>query len=241
LRACNGDGAANTNALTLGPYVYQTATPLARISDAWPYGDDVMLSLTGKAVTAAFAAAEPAEASLWIEEADRTAGMRVAYAGTSASWQDHLVTVVGALDSSVRPRTLVATSVQDLGPASPKIAALEMVARGLGGSDFNAKTLSITGGVGRYNAGLLVKVAGNVTFADNTTDPSNRFFYVDDGSPLAVSDGSGHAGVKVKCGTVAAPTSGMVKVTGVVSMELSPNGYVPVLIIRDAGDVVPVP
>ncbi len=233
LRGCNLDGVVDPVTLNLGPYIYETATPIARISDAWPYDDNVSLTLTGKPVTAAFSAD-----SFWIEEPDRSAGMRVSYALTSSLWLDHLVTVTGSLDSTQKPRTLVATSVQDLGAASPKIAPLGMTLREVGGSDFNAKTSSITGGAGLYNTGLLVSVAGQVSFADNS-DPNNRFFYINDGSALALA--GLHPGVKVKCGTSAAPTSGMVSVTGVISMESATGGYAPVLIIRGAGDIVPVP
>jgi len=234
LRACNQDGVANSTTLNLGPYVYQTPAAVARIADAWAYDDGQMLSLNGKAVTAAFAAD-----SLWIEESDRTAGMRVAYSSATGALQDHLVAIIGVLDSTQKPRTLVASSVEDLGPASPAITPLEMVLRGIGGTGFNAKTAGTAGAAGLYNVGLLVKVAGRISFADNS-NPNSRFFYVNDGSSLAASDGSGHAGVKVKCGTFAAPTSGMVKVTGVVSVEPSPNGLVPALIIRSGADVVPV-
>jgi len=234
LRGCNLDGVANPTALTLGPYIYATATPIAKISDAWPYDDGVLLTLTSKPVTAAYAGN-----SFWIEESNRSAGMRVAWTGTTGALQDHLVTVTGYLDSTQKPRTLVATAVQDLGAASPKVAPVATVLRDLGGTGFNSKTPSIAGGIGLYNNGLLVRVAGHVTFADSTTDPNNKFFCIDDGSTLAVTNG--HPGVKVKCGTYAVPTTGVVSVTGVVSMESTANGYVPILIIRGAGDIVPVP
>lgn len=234
LRACNQDGVANPNTLTLGPYVYETATPVATISDAWGCADGVLITLTGKPVTAAFAGD-----SFWIEEPNRSAGMKVAYGSTSAAWQDRLVTVTGVLDSTQKPRTLVASLVQDLGPAPQPITPLAMALRGVGGADFNAGTPGITAGVGLYNVGLLAKVAGNVSFADNTTDPNNKYFFIDDGSSLPIY--GGHPGIKVKCGAATAPTSGMVSVTGVVSMESTPGGYVPVLVIRQAADIVPVP
>lgn len=221
LRACNGDGVANTTTLNLGPYVYRAPISVARISDAWAYDDGLAIALTGKAVTAAF----PND-SFWIEESDRTAAMRVLYPATSSAWLDHAVTIVGALDSSVRPRTFVATSVEDLGAASPRITPLALIVRSLGGIDFNSRTPGVTTGVGQYNVGLLVRVAGKVSFSDNT-DPNGKFFYIDDGSAVA-SDG--HAGVKVKCGAVDAPTSGTALVTGVISMEQSGGSYVPVLI-----------
>lgn len=230
LRSCNGDSVANTTTLNLGPYTYQATPDLTRITDAWAYNDSVTVQITGKTVTGAFA-----NDSFWIEETDRTAAMKIVYPTTNANWQGHAVTVVGSLSSTTRPRTLVATNVTDLGAIAP-VKPLEVVLRSVGGSKFNSKTLSITNGVGLYNAGLLVKIAGKVSFADNTS-PSNKFFYVDDGSSLVISDGSGKAGVKVKCGTVTAPTTGAITVTGIVSIESSPNGYVPVLIIRSAADI----
>ncbi len=231
LRACNGDGVANPSTLNLGPYTYIAPVSPEKISDAWAISDGQPLTLTNKAVTAAFA-----NDSFWIEESDRTAAMRVLWPSTSAAWLDHAVTVTGTLDSSARPRTLIASIVDDLGPASPIVNPLEMVIRSIGGADFNAQTRGITSGTGRYNIGLLVRVAGSVSFADNVTDPNNRYFYLDDGSPVA---SSGHTGVKVRCGAISAPTSGAVKVTGVVSVEESSAGYVPVLIVRGASDILP--
>jgi len=230
LRACNVDGVANPAALTLGPYVYDAPSAVAKISDAWAYDDSVLLSLAGKPVTAAYAGN-----SFWIEESNRSAGMRVAWTSTTAALQDHLVNIAGYLDSSQKPRTLVATSVEDLGAAPHAVAPLMMTLRELGGSAFNAKTPGAAGRTGLYNVGLLVRVVGRVSFADNTTDPSNKLFYVDDGSVLAAN--GGHPGVKVRCGAAEAPTSGMVRVTGVVSLEPTANGYAPVLILRSPADV----
>lgn len=231
LRACNGDWVANTTNLNLGPYIYLAPIAVDRISDAWAYDDGQVLQLTSKAVTAAFS-----NSSLWIEEADRTAGMNVIYPATNSAWLDHAVTITGVLDSTMKPRSFVASIVEDKGTASPKITPLEMVLQSIGGADFNAKTLGITGGVGRYNIGLLARVAGKVSFCDNTSDPNNKYFNIDDGSAVT---SNGHQGTKVKCGTLNAPTSGTVKVTGVISIEQSGASYVPVLITRNADDVVP--
>lgn len=230
LRSRNADSTMNTATLTLGPYVYVAAAPVERIGDAWGCDDGVPLVLSGKVVTAAYEGS-----SFWIEETDRTAGMLVSYSATLGSWRDRLVAVVGVLDSSTRPRRLLAGSVVDLG-AAPAIGPLGMVLRNLGGSDLDPMTPGVANGLGVYNIGLLVRVAGSVSFCDNSA-PSNRFFYVSDGSRLAANDGSGHAGIKVKCGTTAAPASGMVVVTGVVSVEPSPNGWAPVIITRGEEDV----
>jgi len=232
LRAYNGDGVVNPASLTLGPYIYSGA--VARINDLFGFDDNVSMEIDSKAVTATLPGV-----CFWIEQSDRTSALKVIYSGTTAALQDHAVNVIGKLDSSSRPRTLVATSVADLGLllASQRLSPVGTILRNLGGSDFNSKTRGITGGVGRYNLGMLVRIAGSVTYGSNS-DPNNRYFYINDGSRLAVNNGSGHAGVKVKCGSVTAPTTGLARVTGVIDAESTANGWVPVLIIRGAADVI---
>ena len=90
-----------------------------------------------------------------------------------------------------------------------------------------------------YNIGLLVKVFGNVTYS-NTDVSTDNYFFLDDGSKLVGGDGSpapSHSGVRVRCGSVTPPSSGMVMVTGIVSSELSGSTVVPVILIRDAADL----
>ena len=70
----------------------------------------------------------------------------------------------------------------------------------------------------------------------NTADPANKYFYLDDGSGLS-SDG--HSGVKVWCGSVDPPTTGMKVVTGVVSSESIGGKVVPVVMIRDGAEILP--
>lgn len=226
LRACNADGAANPATLTLGPYII--SQDLDRIPDAWGIDDGVLITLTGKAVSAAYAGAE-----FWIQETDCPAAMRVTYPGTLAAWQDHSVTVTGTLDSSSRPRALVASIVQDLGAASPLVKPLGTSLRSTSCSAFNTRTLGPTSGKGLYTLGLLVKVAGSVVAYDNTTDPNNKYFYLDDGSQMPVPpDMQPPVRVKVKCGSTDAPTSGYVTVVGVVSAEPAGLDFLPVLISR---------
>ncbi len=192
----------------------------------WPCDDTTPLSLAGKTVTASGSGA------FWIEETDRTAAVKVIYGDPAA--RDHLVNVYGTLDSTGTQRALVAGYIEDLGTASP-ISALGMIERTLGGAGFNASTPGISSGTGLYNVGMLVRVAGVVTFAD-TGDPQNKYFYIDDGSGL--SDGS-HAGVKVLCGAIDPPSSGLATVCGVVDTAKPGANVVPVLVIRDSADIVP--
>ncbi len=84
----------------------------------------------------------------------------------------HLVTVAGALGLSGTQRALFADTVLDLGPGdTPR--PLFTVVRALGGSDPNASTPGITGGKGLYNIGLLVRIAGSVSYA-NVADPNAK-------------------------------------------------------------------
>jgi len=225
LRACNADGAVNPATLTLGPYML--VDPRFRISDVWPKSSGESVYLWDKTVTAA------AGDAFWIEEADRSAALKVLYSGALPS-VNHKVDVSGTLGSGT-PRVLSAASWTDKGATTP-IRALGLVCRALGGAAFNANTPSVTGGAGIYNLGLLVRVAG-VAGGANTSDPNMKYFFLDDGSGL--TDGLGHSGVKVVCGTSAPPASGMVRVTGVIDAENLGGRIVPVIVVRDPLEVNP--
>jgi hypothetical protein len=105
----------------------------------------------------------------------------------------------------------------------------------LGGASVNALTPGIMDGKSAYNIGLLVKCWGTVTYSDSS-NPNDKFFYIDDGSGL--SDGSGHFGVKVRCGSVSPPNTGMVMITGIVASEQAGIKVVPVILIRDENDIM---
>jgi hypothetical protein len=111
-----------------------------------------------------------------------------------------------------------------------------MLVRSLGGSDFNASTPGVTGVPGLYNIGLLVRIAGSVSYS-SVTDSNAKFFYLDDGS--GATDDSGHSGVKVLCGTIDPPASGRAIVTGIVSCEQIGARIVPRMLIRDSSDLQP--
>jgi len=225
LRAANVDGVPNPSTLTVGPYAFRSTAALARISDAWGYADNAGLSLSGKTVTAALPGV------FWIEEADRSSAMKVSYSGSALA--GHSVNVHGVLDSSGPQRVMNAGWVEDLGAGATIIAPLGLAQRSLGGSGFNPATPGVALGRGLYNLGMLVRIAGQVTYSD-TTDAQAKYFYLDDGSGLA---SNGHAGVKVLCGSVNPPTSGMVIVTGVVDAQSVGGSIVPVVAVRNSGDV----
>lgn len=187
--------------------------------------DNREVSLSGKMVTAAKPGA------FWIQEATGLGALKV-LSNVSVSVGDR-VNVAGYLTRSGSQRALLASIVNDLGPGS-LIKPVFMAVRNLGGSDLNSLTPGVTTTKGLYNIGMLVKVAGKVTYAD-TSDPNAKFFYLDDGSGF--TDTSGHSGVKVLCDDNDPPTSGSVSVTGIVSSEEVGTDVVPRILIRDAGDI----
>ncbi|MCC6484677.1 MAG: N-acetylmuramoyl-L-alanine amidase [Armatimonadetes bacterium] len=227
LRALNGSGVATPVTLTLGPYVFE-ATAVGRIGDLWQINDSTPLTLEPKTVTAV----QPDV--FWLEEVDRSAALKVLWSGGGVT-AGRLMRVTGMLGVSGAVRALSASAVQDTGPASP-IAPLWMTGVTLGGESANSLTPGVSGGLGLYNIGLLVRMAGSVTYA-SSADPANQFFYLDDGSGLA--DGSGHVGVKVKCGSIAPPVAGFVAVQGVVDAELTGPVSNRILVVSDALGITP--
>ncbi len=217
------DKAHNAAAPIAVPVDYQNpATPVAKISDLWPMANNSgAYSLSGKTVTGVVGNA------FWMEEEDRSSAIKVAWTGTMPA-QDTKVSVAGTLDASSGQRVLVASSVT-LGDATTPIKPLGVVEKSAGGAGVNADTPSITNGKGLYNVGMLVRIAGSVTASDSS-DPNNKFFYLDDGSGL--TDGA-NAGIKVLCGSATPPASGNKTVTGLVGVV----GGKPVLTIRGATDI----
>jgi len=197
---------------------------VGHISACWSLPNSAALSLRNKIITAA------AGGAFWIEEQDRSAAIKVISA--AAVEKGNAVSAAGVLGQSGAQRALFADSVENFGGWTD-IPPVGMQQRSLGGSDRNAFTPGITGCRSLYNIGLLVRCAGQVTYYNND-DPRARYFYFDDGS--GVSSG-GYRGVKVICGSVSPPTSGMVIVTGIIGSEQDGANVVPVIIIRSAADI----
>lgn len=204
-----------------------TVAPVAEpISAAWARPNLVDgLSIRNKVVTAAL------DGAFWLEEADRSAAIKVISSATVA--KGDIVSVAGMLGMLGTQRVLFASLVENHGRGTVP-APVAMVQRALGGSAFNSITPGVTGGIGLYNIGLLVRCWGTVTYSDSS-DPNNRFFCIDDGSGLTHG---GYPGVLVRCGSVLPPSSGIVSVTGVIGSESDGGRVVPVILIRDAADIV---
>jgi len=221
-RAVDSFGNASPGSSANGILAAPGATPIAA---AWNKANDTEpLSLRNKIVTAALGGA------FWLEETDRTMGIKVV-SGASVA-RGNTVSVAGVLGLSGSTRALFGDVVINSG-GTTTILPLATTEKYLGGSAFNPSTPGITGGRGLYNIGLFVKVFGNVTYS-NTDNPADKYFFIDDGSGLSRD---GHAGVLVRCGSVTPPASGMRLVTGIAASEQTGAVVVPVILIRDAADI----
>ena len=211
-RAGNTGPAMSSNGILAAPGV-------ARITLLWPMANSIPLSLRNKIVTCA------ANGAFWLEEQNRTGAIKVVNA--SAVAPGSTVSVAGVLDMLGSQRVLFGDVVEDFG-GNTRVGPLGMTARSLGGAAAGPLTPGVTDGRSAYNIGMLVRCWGTVTYADST-NPADRFFYLDDGSRL--SDGSGRVGVKIRCGAASPPdVCGFATVDGVVDCEWSGGRVAPVLI-----------
>jgi lysophospholipase L1-like esterase len=154
------------------------ARSVSFISQAKLYSDNTAVQLANKLVSAKIGTA------FWIEEADRSSGIKVN--SDKAVSPGQLVTVTGRIRTSQGERFLdqVVVVVQGSSEAPKPLAIL---GRFLGGTAKNINTPGVKDGIGLNNIGLLVRVWGRVT------QLGNEYFYIDDGSSLL--DGSDTSGV----------------------------------------------
>ncbi|MBI2842988.1 MAG: TIGR03790 family protein [Armatimonadetes bacterium] len=203
---------------------------LTNIADAFHSPDGQGVRSTGRVVTAA--TLDMGGKEFYIEDPSRTSGIKVVSNVKVA--EGDLVTVVGDLRTDSGERSIVAATVSVTGRASAPVAPLGMPNKYVGGADLLPQTLGVTGGIGPRNLGLLVRTWGRVTHVGG---PQEDFFYIDDGSNL--DDGSGHIGLKVRCGNLSKPQFGSkVIVTGLSSCEKVGGRTNPVLKLRRQSDLL---
>ena len=213
--------ASAPNGITVAPGV----NPIGTI---WSIPNGPGLSIRNKVVTAALSG------TFWLEEINRSAAVKVV--SSAAVVRGNTVSIAGVLGMSGSQRALIGDVVINPGGVSGFAAPVGMLLRSLGGAAVNASTPGVSQALSAYNVGLRVRCWGNVTYY-NAGSPSDRFFYIDDGTGL--SDGSGHAGVKVRCGSIMPPTTGMVTVTAIVTTERAGASVVPVLVATEASEILP--
>jgi len=183
--------------------------------------------------------------AVYIEDENRSSAIKVQTNDTIT--EGSRISVTGTIDTNtLGERYLKNTKIRVISTGNPIPKPLGLTTKAVGGGDWfytpgsSGKTLTgqrgVVGGTGLNNVAMLVRVFGKVT----AVNPTEKWFYVDDGCGL--QDGSGNIGLKVKCYDLAAGNSiplpaqnAYVKVTGIVSIG---TGYVPVLRPRKPADVV---
>lgn len=180
--------------------------------------DGAPVSLAEKVVSAVFAV----DGAVYVQEADRSAGVRVVSSGANLMPGD-VVSLVGtistrSLNSRPAERQITSATIVKTG-AIQSVAPLVANCSSIGGGSSGAVLPGVSGGVGLNSIGLLLKVAGKVTAK------TGAYLYVDDGSGLV--DDSGFASVMVKCPSGAYPpgvdVGKAVCVTGVVEGSIPLN------------------
>ncbi len=177
--------------------------------DAKRMADNQQVNLKGKVVTAVFGA----DGCIYVEEPNRTSGIRVAWSGSGIAVGDKVDVsgVLGTRQVSGVPseRQISSSTVTQVG--SEQVKPIGITCRAIGGAAL-ADAPGVANGVGQNNMGLLVRFTGRVTKVIGT------YIYVDDGSRVANASASGsEVGVMVKCAATPTVAKGdVVTVTGVI-------------------------
>ncbi len=197
------------------------------------------VDLYSKVVAANFATTD---GCIYVQEPDRTSGIRVETADTSLNVGD-VVNVSGKISTRIlssypSERYIFGATVTRLSSGTAP-GPLAMNCRSVGGGPLGGLVPGVRNGVGLNNLGLLVKTSGKVTYA------TGSYLYVDDGSRVKNLYGlfTEKVGVMVKCpGTPSVSQGDVVSVTGIVEGSIPNNpdwttnrAY---LHIRDWGDLV---
>ncbi|MBP5093605.1 MAG: hypothetical protein J6332_06100, partial [Abditibacteriota bacterium] len=183
---------------------YQTLTKnvfeCASVSDVKQCAPSADVTISGKIVTAVF------DEFIYIEEPDRTAGIRVYTTDKPAVGA--VVTVTGNLltgnEVSIYADSLTVDSAGE--PLKP----LAMHNPRLGGNGYGSQ-FAVGIGEGLNNIGLLVKSWGRVTYV------GDGFFYMDDGTKLFDGSFEGITGVRVESASSDVTVGDYVSVTGISS------------------------
>jgi hypothetical protein len=203
---------------------------LRRISDAFSCTDEQGVKCSGQTVTAS--TAEMGGSSFYMQEINGTSGIRVIWNGPVA--EGDVVSVLGTLATDNGERTIRATSVDVINKLLTPLSPRGMLNRSVGGGDIGRSTKGVTGGVGLRNIGLLISTWGRTTYVGGDGED---YLYIDDGSRL--NDGSGHIGLKIRCGKVSKPPLGaLVRVTGISSCEDATGKVIPLVRVRKQADLV---
>lgn len=179
--------------------------------------DGTRVTVLGKSVTAVY----PSEGYLYVEQDDRSYGIRVLgeCSGISVGDRVNATGTAGTLKpdgTTASERVVNADAISRLSAGTP-LKPVAMTCRAIGGGPANG-TAGANDAAGLNNIGLLVRIAGEVVEVID-----DQRMYVDDGSNVA--DAGGKTGVLVQCPSTNSLIAGdMVMVTGVVEGSV-PEGW----------------
>lgn len=229
----------------------QVAQVVGSIGEALDKLDSTNVSLggtTGKVVIAD--QADTGGSFCYIEEDDRSSGVRVGLpAGTTVHRGDR-VTVTGVMSTiDGHERCITASDVTVISQGSFLPRPLGMENRALAGGNLNLSTpgrspntVITTPLLAPYNKGLLVRTWGRVTYAGSSIDGKSYFTVSDARTDYSTSnDAAGDADVRVVVNdTVELPQVGTYSVvTGVCSSYKPDTTHIaPLIRTRDAADIV---
>lgn len=198
------------------------------IAAKWLADSTLVYVTSGKVVTVGSSVF--ADGACYIEEPDRSSGIRITGAVLGSVTPGSTLTVAGDIETSPDgERYINVTSASTVGTGS--VGPLLLTNNSLGGGPYGFDAVSgtgqrgIQGAVGLCNLGLLVRACGKFTYVDSHT------FLIDDGS-----------GVNVKCvvpdGVLLNQDSIYVGVTGISSCETVGGEQHRLLRVRDQSDIV---
>ena len=222
-----GYAESNSFAAYIGFWVpEETNTPPTEINsldEAKTQTDGTKVHTTGKVATSA---ATDFTGFIYVEESDRSSGIRVvAQSITGALVRGSEVEVTGTMSTTTNGERFIDNATVIVTGSHTLLAPLGMNNKGLGGGDLGVPATGtgqygVSGGVGTNNIGLLVKVWGYLTSSGGATS-------LDDGSGTVVT---------VDTTDITVPSNGYYSITGISSLESDRAG---VVMPRDNGDVRP--
>lgn len=207
------------------------AVGVATVTEAKSRADGSRIRILSKVVTAG---TNQIPGCFYIEEANRTSGIRVA--SNDPILEGYVVDVTGSLQTIDGERRIVATSVKivSTGGTVPKPWGAGIIH--LGGIALNAHTPGVLDGKGPNNIGLLVRTWGKVTSI------GQGFFTIKDGSSAARPRPLPPAPLELKvvcpAGYTPPAVNSYVSVTGISSCEPAGVDSVRRVLMRKTSDVI---
>lgn len=185
------------------PHAAQTSE-LKRLPDNTP------VDMSGKVVSAVF----PGSAAIYVQDPDRSSGIRVACPVAASYVPGDIVTVSGTMGTrsvsgAPSERQINSTTPVKTG-TGPAPVPLQMGLLDVGGEEIPPYIAGVTGAVGLNNIGLLVRLTGRVL------STISSYLYLDDGSGLVDPGGTPGMLVAAPSAQMGVVAGDLVSVTGIV-------------------------